>query len=87
MSLLEKAYAKLHGNYEAFEGRLFQDALVDLTGGAGEEIDVGSARAQIDLLQEMGSGLSCCILRMRACCLVLGAHQDSTCMLPQLALY
>jgi hypothetical protein len=27
---LEKAHAKLHGSFEALEGRLVQDALVDL---------------------------------------------------------
>ena len=48
-SLLEKAYAKLHGFHEALEGGLVQDALVDLTGGAGEEIDMRSAQVQIDL--------------------------------------
>ncbi|KAG4206663.1 hypothetical protein ERO13_A03G022300v2 [Gossypium hirsutum] len=49
VSILEKAYAKLHGSYEALEGGLVQDALVDLTGGAGEEIDMRSPQAQIDL--------------------------------------
>ncbi|GLT39413.1 hypothetical protein SLA2020_136050 [Shorea laevis] len=49
VSILEKAYAKLHGSYEALEGGLVQDALVDLTGGAGEEIDMRSPQAQIDV--------------------------------------
>ncbi|EFJ08518.1 hypothetical protein SELMODRAFT_236021 [Selaginella moellendorffii] len=49
VSVLEKAYAKLHGSYEALEGGHVQDALVDLTGGAGEEIDLTSAQAQLDL--------------------------------------
>ncbi|KAE8699327.1 hypothetical protein F3Y22_tig00110580pilonHSYRG00092 [Hibiscus syriacus] len=49
VSILEKVYAKLHGSYKALEGGLVQDALVDLTGGVGEEIDMRSSQAQLDL--------------------------------------
>jgi hypothetical protein len=38
MSVIEKAYAKYHGSYEGIEGGLVHLGLVDLTGGAGEEI-------------------------------------------------
>ncbi|KAK3859138.1 hypothetical protein Pcinc_034716 [Petrolisthes cinctipes] len=38
--LLEKAYAKLHGSYEAMEGGQSMDALVDLSGGLAERFDL-----------------------------------------------
>ncbi|KAL8585039.1 hypothetical protein ACOMHN_043675 [Nucella lapillus] len=38
--LLEKAYAKLRGRYDNLDGGKFQDAMVDLTGGISEVIDL-----------------------------------------------
>ena len=49
VSILEKDYAKLHRSYEALEGGLVQDALVYLTGGAGEEIYMRSVQVHFDL--------------------------------------
>ena len=34
MSIMEKAYAKLHGSYESCDAGFMNDALVDLTGAA-----------------------------------------------------
>ena len=38
--LMEKAYAKLHGNYQAINGGSMAEALVDITGGCSEKFDL-----------------------------------------------
>ncbi|ESO86333.1 hypothetical protein LOTGIDRAFT_129270 [Lottia gigantea] len=45
-ALLEKAYAKLFGSYEALTAGKSRDAMVDLTGGAGETLDMIDYRGE-----------------------------------------
>lgn len=64
-ALMEKAYAKLYGNYEVLKGGTTSEALEDMTGGLTEFIDLNQSPP--NLLQmmfrgfEMGSLFGCSI--------------------------
>eukprot|EP00873_Tetraselmis_striata_P036137 jgi/Tetstr1/456401/TSEL_043135.t1 len=45
-ALLEKAYAKVHGNYRALSHGSMEDALVDLTGGSAFMLDLSTPQWQ-----------------------------------------
>lgn len=48
VSLVEKAFAKLHGCYEALGGGLIDDGLVDLTGFVAEKIKINGKGGVLD---------------------------------------
>jgi len=52
-ALLEKAYAKLHGSYEALKGGSTTEAMVDFTGGCTELYDLQSEDCPKDLMKMM----------------------------------
>ena len=55
-ALLEKAYAKLHGSYEALKGGSTTEAMVDFTGGCTELYDLQSDDCPKDLMKMMLKG-------------------------------
>ncbi|BFZ00227.1 hypothetical protein BsWGS_03266 [Bradybaena similaris] len=63
-ALLEKAYAKLFGCYEALTAGKARDAMVDMTGGVGEGLDVAEFRTEqskdklFDILHKAKSKMS-----------------------------
>lgn len=53
-ALLEKAYAKVCGSYEALDGGLTTDALIDMSGGIDEEYDLKKVRKTMHTSKRYG---------------------------------
>ena len=65
-ALLEKAYAKIHGSYEALRGGNTSEALVDFSGGCSENYDLKEEHENLlDIMikacQKQGAMMSCSI--------------------------
>ncbi|XP_053566292.1 calpain-10 isoform X2 [Bombina bombina] len=70
LPLLEKAYAKLHGCYEALWAGQVSDALVDLTGGLVQRWPLGEEQDKEEIFNKMLelkdlSAMSCSVLHCR----------------------
>jgi hypothetical protein len=50
--LLFKAYAKLHGSYQVLESGTAAEAMVDMTGGVVDELDLAQERVKQQLRSE-----------------------------------
>ena len=48
---MEKAYAKMHGSYEALKGGTTVEAMVDFTGGIGELYNVRTKKLLMNKIQ------------------------------------
>lgn len=46
--MVEKAYAKLHGSYEALIGGHALEAFVDLTGGMAERMQISKGKVWVE---------------------------------------
>ncbi|XP_060083333.1 calpain-5-like [Ylistrum balloti] len=50
-ALLEKAYAKLFGDYQSLVAGLTRDALVDMSGGVGEQLDITDYKTEEEKME------------------------------------
>eukprot|EP00762_Andalucia_godoyi_P005561 ANDGO_00515.mRNA.1 Calpain-type cysteine protease DEK1 len=74
-SLLEKAYAKIHGTYQSIDAGKVHDALVDLTGGVGQLISLAKSDAEVQARIASGE-LWACLVRYVAQGYLLGASSS-----------